>query len=82
MESTSGVRRRAGLALLAMQRYFWEQGVAAQAFLEAGDTDTVILLAREAVVCQLPDGRAAVMGNLTAVTDPAAAGESLLVAAE
>ena len=81
MESMPEVRRRAGLALLAMQRYSWEQGVAAQAFLEAGDTDMVVLLAREAVVRQLPDGRAAVMGNLTAVTDPAAVGESLLAAA-
>ena len=81
MESTSDVRQRVRNALLAMQRYSWEQGVAAQAFLEAGDRDMVVLLAREAVVRQLPDGRAAVIGNLTAVTDPAAVGEALLAAA-
>ena len=31
-----------------MQRYSWEQGVAAQAFMEMGETGTAILLAREA----------------------------------
>jgi unsaturated rhamnogalacturonyl hydrolase len=65
-----------------MQRYSWEQGVAAQAFLESGDMDLVILLAKEAVVRQLADGRLAVVGNLTAVTDPAAMGEALLAAAK
>ena len=69
-------------ALLAMQRYSWEQGVAAQAFLESGETDLAILLARDAVVRQLADGRLGVMGNLTAVTDPGAIGEALLFAAK
>ena len=32
-------------ALLAMQRYSWEQGVAAQACLESGQTELAILLA-------------------------------------
>ena len=32
-------------ALLGMQRYNWEQGVTAQAFLEAGDHDIAIALA-------------------------------------
>jgi len=40
--------KQVSLALLAMQRYSWEQGVAAQAFLELGETDTAILLARDA----------------------------------
>ena len=35
-------------ALLAMQRHNWEQGVAAQAFLEAGDNDLAIAMAAEA----------------------------------
>jgi rhamnogalacturonyl hydrolase YesR len=68
-------------ALLAVQRYSWEQEVAAQSFLESGDSELVILLAKEAAVRQLADGRLGVMGNLTAVTDPAAAGEALLFAA-
>jgi len=75
------LRQKVKNALLAMQRYSWEQGVAAQSFLESGDTELVVLLAKEAVVRQLADGRLGVMGNLTAVTDPAAAGEALLFAA-
>ena len=38
-------------AALTMQRYDWEQGVVSQAFLEAGDTDTAILLAIVASGC-------------------------------
>jgi rhamnogalacturonyl hydrolase YesR len=68
-------------ALLAMQRYSWEQGVAAQAFLESGDTALVILMAKEAVVRQLADGRLAAIGGLPAVTDPAGVGEAVLFAA-
>lgn len=64
-----------------MQRYSWEQGVAAQAFLEDGDTEMVILMAKEAVVRQIADGRLGVIGNLTAVTDPASNGEAVLLAA-
>jgi hypothetical protein len=42
-----------------MQRAAWEQGVAAQALLELGDTDLVILMAREArKVVDLPRARA------------------------
>ena len=69
-------------ALLSMQRHSWEQGVAAQAFLETGDTDMVILMAREAVVRQLADGRLGVMSGSTAATDPAANGEAVLAAAK
>lgn len=68
-------------ALLAMQRASWEQGVAAQAFLEMGDTENVILLAHDAVVRQLDDGRLAGWGSWDAVTDPAANGEAVLFAA-
>lgn len=64
-----------------MQRHSWEQGVAAQAFLESGETELVVLCAKEAAARQLADGRLAVMGNSTAATDPAAAGEALLFAA-
>jgi unsaturated rhamnogalacturonyl hydrolase len=67
--------------LLTMQRYSWEQGVAAQAFLELGETGLAIQLAREAVQRQTSDGRLAVMHAQEGVTDPAANGEALLVAA-
>lgn len=63
-----------------MQRHSWEQGVAAQAFLELGDTETVILMAKEAVLRQLDDGRLGVMSGSTAATDPAANGEPVLYA--
>lgn len=68
--------------LLSMQRYNWEQGVAAQAFLEAGDHDIAILLAIEAANRQHTDGRCAHIGESTAVTDPCAVGEALIFACE
>ncbi|MCP5099708.1 MAG: glycosyl hydrolase [Chloroflexi bacterium] len=68
-------------ALLTMQRYSWEQGVAAQAFLELGDTNTAIMLARDAVQRQSADGRFASLRDNDGVTDPAANGEAVLVAA-
>lgn len=80
--ASAETRKKVRNALLAMQRYSWEQGTAAQAFLESGDSEMVVLLAREAVVRQIADGRAAVLGNLTAVTDPASVGEALLAAAK
>jgi len=43
-------------ALQTMQRYSWEQGVAAQPFLELGETDAAIMLARDAVQRQSADG--------------------------
>ena len=70
------------MALLAMQRYSWEQGVAAQAFLELGENELVIQFAKEAVLRQIADGRLAVVGNASAVTDPAANGEAVLFASK
>jgi rhamnogalacturonyl hydrolase YesR len=69
-------------ALLAMQRHSWEQGVAAQAFLELGETGVVIVMAKEAILRQKEDGRLAVVGSNHAVTDPAANGEPVLYAAK
>ncbi len=68
-------------ALLTMQRAAWEQGVAAQAFLEWGDRDTVILMAHDALVRQVADGRLGLMNDEPAVTDPGSNGEPLLYAA-
>ncbi len=69
-------------ALLSMQRYNWEQGVTAQAFLEADDHDIAIAMAIEGANRQQPDGRCCHIGDSTAVTDPCAIGEALIFAAE
>ncbi len=66
--------------LLCMQRHSWEQGVAMQAFLENGQLEKVILMANEAVCRSRADGRAAVIGENEAVTDPCAVGEALIAA--
>src|SRR5512140_3639069 len=69
VERCARVRR----AMLSMQRASWEQGLAAQAALEEGDAELAILLAREAVLRQGPDGRLAQLGADPGATDPAAA---------
>ncbi|MFZ5941145.1 MAG: glycoside hydrolase family 88 protein [Bacteroidota bacterium] len=66
---------RVKLAMLSMQRASWEQGVAAQAIWEAGDTELAVLMAREAVLRQTGDGRLAVVYTDNGVTDPGASGE-------
>jgi rhamnogalacturonyl hydrolase YesR len=68
------------LALLAMQRNSWEQGVTMQAFLEQGDRDTVIALAKEAAYRRVPDGRTAMIRPDEGVTDPCSVGEALIYA--
>jgi unsaturated rhamnogalacturonyl hydrolase len=82
MQSTSPKVEKVKQALLSMQRASWEQGVAAQAFLELGETELVILMAKEAVLRQKADGRLAALGSDEAVTDPAANGEAVLYAAQ
>jgi unsaturated rhamnogalacturonyl hydrolase len=68
-------------AMLAMQRRTWEQGVAGQALLELGETDLVVLLARDAVVNQMEDGRLGLSGDTKPVVDPGSNGEPVLFAA-
>lgn len=63
-----------------MQRHSWEQGTAMQAFLEQGDDEMVAAMAKEAVYRRIPDGRAAIIGIVDAVTDPCSVGEALLYA--
>jgi len=70
------------LMTLAMQRYPWEHGVVAQAFLESGDEEETICLAREAVHRQIPDGRPAMIGDAITVTDPVVCGEPIMFALE
>ena len=69
-------------AALCMQRHNWEQGVLAQAFLEAGDVQTAILLAVEGANRQSSEGRCCHIANSTASTDPCAVGEALICACE
>ena len=78
---TEPVIARVRRALLATQRHSWEQGVAAQAFLELREDELVISMAQEAALRQQEDGRLAVVGPNHAVTDPAANGEPVLYAA-
>lgn len=63
--------------MMAMQRYAWEQGVAAQAMLESGEIEWATLLAREAVHRGVQDGRVAWMGNFPGITDPCSNGEAI-----
>jgi len=76
------IAERVRRATLAMQRYSWEQGVVAQAFLESGDGETAALLALEGAHRQIGDGRCAQIGEPCAVTDPCAVGEALIYAWE
>jgi rhamnogalacturonyl hydrolase YesR len=68
------------LALLAMQRNSWEQGVTMQAFFEQGDRDAVIALAKEAAHRRTPDGRCAMIRPNEGVTDPCSVGEAMMYA--
>lgn len=72
--------RRVMNAMLSMQRRAWEQGVAAQALLELGEKDLVILFAKDAVVNQKKDGRLGLNEGDRPVTDPASNGEPVLYA--
>jgi unsaturated rhamnogalacturonyl hydrolase len=66
------------LAMLAMQRKNWEQGVASQAVLDLGRDDLAVLMAEAAVTLQAADGRLG--GNDDNVVNGAACGEAVLKA--
>jgi rhamnogalacturonyl hydrolase YesR len=70
------------IAMLSMQRATWEQGVAMQAMLELGETDLVILMAKDAVLRQSQDGRLAMLGEEFALSDAACPGEAVLWASK
>lgn len=78
----SDTTRKVINATLAMQRRAWEQGVAAQSLLELGETDLMILLAKDAVVNQKKDGRLGLNEGDKPVADPASNGEAVLLAAK
>jgi unsaturated rhamnogalacturonyl hydrolase len=70
------------MAMFTMQRATWEQGVAMQAMLELGEEELVILMAKDAVLRQSPDGRLAMLGEEFALSDACAPGEAVLWAAK
>ena len=70
------------LAMLSLQRATWEQGVAMQALLELGETELVILMAKDAVLRQSQDGRLAMLGEEFALSDACSPGEAVLWAAK
>ncbi|HEX7730733.1 MAG TPA: glycoside hydrolase family 88 protein [Terracidiphilus sp.] len=72
---------RARRAALTLQRKDWEQGILAQALLESGDREGVILLTRGAMVQQTADGRMGVVVSGGA-TDAAMGGAAYAQAAE
>lgn len=67
-------------AMYAMQRAPWEQGTAMHALIEAGETEEVILMAKEALLRQGEDGRLAMLGGADTSTDPAVNGRGVLLA--
>ena len=74
--------RKVLCAMLAAQRYPWEQGVAAQAVYENGWKEIWLPMAYDAVQRALPDGRLAMAGTEVPVADSAAIGEVCLRAFE
>jgi len=77
----SSTLEKVTMAMLSMQRATWEQGVAMQALLEMGESELVILMAKEAVLRQSTDGRLAMLGEEFALSDAASPGEAVLWAA-
>jgi rhamnogalacturonyl hydrolase YesR len=75
-----GLLEKVAQAALAMQRHSWEQGILAQAFLDMGDRDRVILMAKGAIVEKAADGRLAAIGG--GATDPAMGGTAYWWAGE
>jgi rhamnogalacturonyl hydrolase YesR len=78
-ESTRRIEK-ATAAAMAMQRRDWEQGILAQAMLEANDRARVILLTKAAIVQRMPDGRLGVVVS-GSPTDPAMGGAAYAQAA-
>ena len=68
---------RVKIAALGMQRYDWEQGTVAQAFLEMGELDLAISMARGAIMRQ-ENGRFSVLKGNGPITDCSSIGEVVL----
>ena len=72
---------RVKIATLGMQRYDWEQGTVAQAFLEMGEADLAISFARGAILRQ-EKGRFSVLKGNGPINDCSSVGEAVLFAAK
>jgi rhamnogalacturonyl hydrolase YesR len=77
--SAAPLPAKARAAALAIQRQSWEQGVLAVAFLEEGDDEMVVQMARASLIHLSRDGVPAASGG--APSDPLMAGEAILRAA-
>lgn len=67
-------------AMLCMQRYSWEHGTAMQGMLEIGDTTALIIMARESVQRNKPDGRLSMVGSDMNIADTGVNGPGVLAA--
>lgn len=67
-------------AMLCMQRYSWEQGIAMQALLEIGDSSNVLLMARESIQRRTADGRLSMVGSDFNIGDTGVNGAGVLAA--
>ena len=72
---------RVKIAAIGMQRYDWEQGTLAQAFLECGDYDMMISFARAAIMRQ-ENGRFSVLKGNGPITDCSSVGKAVLFSGE
>ncbi|MBO0867364.1 MAG: glycoside hydrolase family 88 protein [Micromonosporaceae bacterium] len=63
--------------MLAMQRYSWEQGVAANAVHDVGRYDVLLAMANDAITRQSPSGQLAYLDEVSTVNS-AANGEAVL----
>ncbi|MEI7828952.1 MAG: glycoside hydrolase family 88 protein [Prolixibacteraceae bacterium] len=81
LSDTGDRLERVKIATLGMQRYDWEQGVVAQAFLEMGEFDLAISLARGAILRQ-DKGRFSVLKGNGPISDCSSIGEVVLFAAK
>lgn len=84
MKPDTEIVRKVKAALMSIQRRGWEQGETMQALLELRDYDTLATFAREVSYLQLEDGRTTLTTDWEkrTVTDTAAGGEALMVAAQ
>lgn len=74
------IEKRVAEALKCMARQCWEQGLAAQAMLEAGQETDLLLMAHDCVKRQNADGRLCDVEGTPALVDPAVCVEPVLAA--
>ncbi len=67
-------------AMLCMQRYSWEHGTAMQGMLEIGDTIKLLIMARESVQRDKPDGRLSMVGSDKNIADTGVNGLGVIAA--